>query len=148
MLTRIFWRCFVVLGLVYALHEAVTGYIENRAFKAHGLVAETDQIYKYDQTVHTRKQRGHSPDVSITNEAAISFMTAENAKITVKKRLPDDVLEKYKRYEQVNIEYLSNEPNTTRWRGEKRDVRGSIMFSLFMLVLTIIMIVTWRSETE
>lgn len=136
MFTRFFLNLFILILLAFSSYETVTGFFENRNFGKYGKVAETEQIRKYEQSVHTRKSRGHSPDVTVTNEALINFTTADNQKISVNKKLPKDILEKYQRHDQVDIEYLSTAPETTRWVGEKRDVRGSFYFWLVMVVIT------------
>ena len=135
MVSRFFFKLFIVVLMIWTGYETVTGFFENRAFKKHGKTAETEQILKYEQTVHTTKSRGHSPDVRVVNEAMISFMTAENLKISVNKKLPQDIMEKYQKHEQVNIEYVSTEPQTTRWVGERRDVRGDFLVFLVLAVI-------------
>jgi len=136
MFGRFFTKIFILILLGYSSYEIVDGFFENRHFRKYGKVAETEQIHKYEQSVHTRKSRGHSPDVTVTNHATINFTTADQQRISINKTLPKEILDKYQRHEQVDIEYLSTAPGSTRWIGEKRDVRGSFYFWLVMLVIT------------
>ncbi|MFZ6770955.1 hypothetical protein ACO0LM_28195 [Undibacterium sp. Di26W] len=126
--------------LIFTCFESITGYTENRAFKNHGLTAQTEQINNYSQTVHTKKKRGHISDVSVTNEADINFTTADNQKITVTKKLPKDILGKFQNRQQVDIEYVSTDPKKTRWPGETRDVRSSVIFGVICFAVLFFLI--------
>ncbi|MFZ6755616.1 hypothetical protein ACO0K9_00220 [Undibacterium sp. Ji50W] len=116
--------------LILTCFESITGYTDNRAFKSHGLTAQTEQIDKYSQTVRTKTKYGRTTDVSVTNEADINFTTADNQQITVKKTIPKEIMDKYQRRQPVDIEYVSTDPKKTRWPGETRDVKSSVIFGL------------------
>jgi len=134
MLTRLIYIVMSFMLLMWGIQDAFTGYKENREFAAHGLEAETEQIRNYESSVETRKKRHHAEETIVTKEATIKFVTADNQKISVKKKLPDDVLAHYNKHDQVNIVYLSTSPENIRWIGEKRDVRAAISLSIISAV--------------
>ena len=121
----------------------VKGFAENRNFEAHAQKALVEPIQQYKETTTTKKKLFVTISESKSYSSEIHFTTADNRRIRIKKGMPQEVLERFRRGEEVFIEYLPEDPTSTRFPGE-----GPSPFLALFLALAVLGVARffWKRE--
>lgn len=135
MLTRTLRICAIILSLTL-FYAAGDGLAENRAFGAQGVRALVEPPEGYTVTTTTTTNLGVKVNQSARNSAKVSFTTRDGRRITVNRVLPDEVLAAFRSGSEVFIEYLAEEPTTTRFRGHASRPLFPALLGLLVVALT------------
>ena len=127
-------RIFAALIMIYGLSDGISGFFENRAYRKHGKTVQVEPLIRYSQEVTTRTKRNQT-STTVVNSGDISFTTENALRITVNKRIPDIVLEEFKRQHKVEIMYLENDPYRTKWPDETKDVSTMLTIGFISFVV-------------
>lgn len=118
---RISWKIKIVTVLIAfaTLQAFVSGLIENRKFSKAGAVAVISSPVEILETKKIDKKWGRE---EISYSANLSFSTEDGKKIVVHKELSDELVRKFRRNQEVSIEYVKAQPEMVRWPGESRSI--------------------------
>jgi len=127
--------CAIILSLT-AFYVSWNGLVENRRFETHGQRVPVEPIEKYTEKTTTRKKLGIEVSESKSHSAEIFFTTLEKQRIRVNRSIPGEVLAAFLSGSEVYIEYLPEEPTTTRFEGHGSRPVLSASFGLLIGALT------------
>lgn len=140
MLTCTLRLCAIILSLTL-FYAAWDGLAENRAFVARGARALVEPPDGYTVTTTTTTNLGVKVNESARNSARVAFTTRDGRRITVNRVLPDEVLAAFRSGSEVFVEYLAEEPTTTRFVGHASRPLFPALVGLLVMALTTIF---WR----
>ena len=135
MLTWTLRSCAIILSLTL-FYAAWDGLAENRTFVDQGVRALVEPPEGYTVTTTTTTNLGVKVNESARNSAKVSFTTREGRRITVNRVLPDEVLAAFRSGAEVFVEYLAEEPTTTRFLGHASRPLFPALLGLLVMVLT------------
>lgn len=116
------WLQVLCLALVSAgaLFLTWNTYSENSSFRKLGKTALVDPPEKYTEETRTKKKVLTGTETTSTSRWASMTYTAEGGrKVTFKRELSDDILNKFQRGEKVYVQYLPGEFNSERFAGSE-----------------------------
>lgn len=119
-----------LVGGVLSIYAAVD-LMNGRALDARGVSTTLERPEQVTQLTH---KKGGRVD-RITYEGQVSFVTESGERITVKKSLATELVEKWQRGEDVEVLYLPDKPRTVRLEGERNADRESVVLGLLILAV-------------
>lgn len=135
MLTWTLRICAIILSLTL-FYASWDGLAENRAFDAQGARALVEPPEGYTVTTTTTTNLGVKVGESERNSAKVAFTTRDGRRITVNRVLPDEVLAAFRAGSEVFVEYLAEEPTTTRFLGHASRPLLPALLGLLVVALT------------
>jgi hypothetical protein len=118
--------------------SAWDGWQSNQAFAARGQKALIEPLGEYTETTTTKKKLFVKVSESKSHSAELTFTTQTGQRVTVNRNLSDDILGRFLEGEDVYMEYLPEDPRTTRFAGDTSSPFKTALFGLFVLAATIL----------
>ncbi len=117
--------CIALLGF----QEFYQGWKENRKFDKGGVTVLVTPPQELRVTQREKPGSLHYKEDIYT--ANLSFKTEAGEDVVVEMRLPEEIVAKFKRKQDVSIQYVKSEPGLVRWPGESRDVKLGLFVFFF-----------------
>jgi hypothetical protein len=114
------------------------GWQRNQAYAARGRKALIEPLGEYTETTTTKKKLFIKTGESKSHSAELTFTTREGRRVTVNRNLSDEILGRFLEGDDVYIEYLPEEPRTTRFAGETSSPVKSALFGLLALAAAVL----------
>ncbi|MCE9600954.1 MAG: hypothetical protein K8S21_01910 [Gemmatimonadetes bacterium] len=127
--------CAIILSLTL-FYASWDGVAENRAFEAQGVQALVEPPEGYTVNITTTTNLGVEVNRTERNSAKLSFTTRDGRRVTVNRVLPDEVLAAFRSGSDVFVEYLAEEPTTTRFLGHASKPLFPALLGLLVVALT------------
>ena len=134
----------LILISVLFMFTSISEMHTDRAFASRGKSATVDPPSQYKEITHSKNGQPTSRE----EKANISFSTEDGRPVMLIDRyLPPSVLQQFQSGEKVTILYLADNPNSTRFPGEKNptETRDVVIPGIF-LVLGLIWFAVRRSS--
>ncbi len=115
------------------------GWQRNQAYAERGQKALVEPLGEYTETTTTKKRLFIKTGESKSHSAELAFTTQAGQRVLVNRDLSDEVLGRFLEGEDVYIEYLPEEPRTTRFAGETSSPVKSALFGLVVLAAAVLL---------
>ena len=122
----------VCLGLaLFLTFKGFSDKAKDDAFDSRGEMVLLEPVKQFDVIKHTTKKDHHTTRSSTSYQATMGFNTKTGQHITVKRKMPKQIYNDLNNGKDVYIQYLPEDPQTTRFKGYPLQTK----FEWFFIVL-------------
>ena len=116
-MSKIFSLMICLAGALFLTFQGFADKAKDNAFDSRGEMALLEPVKQFDVIKHTTKKDHHTTRSSTSYRANIEFNTKNGRHIMVKRKMPKQIYNDLNNGKDVYIQYLPEDPQTTRFKG-------------------------------